>query len=184
MDIQPPASQSQGSARVSSVKALAKSTTQMALNTISIHHKIFTLESFLCCLFKDRRASVSHSLTPFHLLSEQKTGEDTQRWSAKRQRTEWKEAEEAGCSESLSTATETLPPAGGSGVTEQQWSNGTYLGTDTDEEEGSTNYVVKGISAFLVETEPYILDVDLDFFSCKNPFKELYTQVCPTLSVR
>lgn len=109
-------------------------------------------------------------------LTEQKTGEDTRRWPAKRQRTERDKAEGAGCSESLSAATDTLQPAGGSSVKEQQWSSGTYLGTDNDEEEGSTNYVVKGISAFLVETEPYILDIDLDFFSCKNPFKELYTQ--------
>uniref|UniRef100_A0A671VYI6 Chromosome 5 open reading frame 22 n=1 Tax=Sparus aurata TaxID=8175 RepID=A0A671VYI6_SPAAU len=42
--------------------------------------------------------------------------------------------------------------------------------------DGSTSYVVKRISAFLSETEPYILDIDLDFFTCKNPFKELYTQ--------
>lgn len=114
---------------------------------------------------------------PFHPVSEQKTGDGTQRWSAKRQRTECNRAEAAGCSQPLPTATDTLQPAGGSGAKEQ-WSNGTYIGNDNDEDEGSTNYVVKGISAFLVETEPYILDIDLDFFSCKNPFKELYTQVC------
>ncbi|KAG7221008.1 hypothetical protein INR49_001726, partial [Caranx melampygus] len=107
---------------------------------------------------------------------EQKTGENTQRCSAKRQRTECNKAEEASCSRPLSTATDTLQPAGGSSIKEHQWSNGTYIGTDNDEDEGSTNYVVKRISAFLVETEPYILDIDLDFFSCKNPFKELYTQ--------
>ncbi|KAG7235250.1 hypothetical protein INR49_002882 [Caranx melampygus] len=109
-------------------------------------------------------------------FTEQKTGENTQRCSAKRQRTECNKAEEASCSRPLSTATDTLQPAGGSSIKEHQWSNGTYIGTDNDEDEGSTNYVVKRISAFLVETEPYILDIDLDFFSCKNPFKELYTQ--------
>lgn len=55
------------------------------------------------------------------------------------------------------------------------------LGDDDndDEDEGSTDYIVKRINAVLSETEPYILDIDLDFFSCKNPFKELYTQVHP-----
>lgn len=61
-------------------------------------------------------------------------------------------------------------------------SNGTSFGLDeddTDDEEGSTRYVVKRVSALVCETEPYILDIDLDFFSCKNPFKELYTEVYP-----
>uniref|UniRef100_H3DLB4 CE022 protein n=1 Tax=Tetraodon nigroviridis TaxID=99883 RepID=H3DLB4_TETNG len=39
-----------------------------------------------------------------------------------------------------------------------------------------TSYAVKRVSALLHETDPYVLDIDLDFFSCKNPFKELYTQ--------
>lgn len=61
-------------------------------------------------------------------------------------------------------------------------STGTSFGKDdddNDDEEGSTSYVVKRISALVCETEPYILDIDLDFFSCKNPFKELYTEVYP-----
>lgn len=103
-------------------------------------------------------------------FSEKKTEEDTERWFAKRPRTEYDKAGEASCSEPLLRCTATLQPAGGS--------NGTSLGDDDDE--GSTSYVVKRISAFLNETEPYILDIDLDFFSCKNPFKELYTQVHPT----
>ncbi|XP_050926142.1 UPF0489 protein C5orf22 homolog isoform X2 [Lates calcarifer] len=112
---------------------------------------------------------------PGHLsLTEKKTKEDTKRWLAKRRRTECDKAGEASCSEPLSTASNTLQPAEGSNIKEEQWSNGTGLGDDEDE--GSTSYVVKRISAFLIETEPYILDIDLDFFSCKNPFKELYTQ--------
>lgn len=44
------------------------------------------------------------------------------------------------------------------------------------EEAGSTEYIVRNVSALLSDTQPYILDIDLDFFSCKNPFKELYSQ--------
>ena len=49
--------------------------------------------------------------------------------------------------------------------------------TDGDDDEGSPSYVVERIASFLGETDPYVLDIDLDFFTCKNPFKELYTQV-------
>lgn len=92
--------------------------------------------------------------------------EDIERWFAKRARTEYNTDGEASCSEPFLTCTDTLQPAEGSYRT----------GLGNDDEEGSTSYIVKRISTFLSETEPYILDIDLDFFSCKNPFKELYTQ--------
>lgn len=79
---------------------------------------------------------------------------------------------EPGCSLPALQGTDTLHTAEGS--------NGTSFGKDeddNDDEEGSTSYVVKRVSALVCETEPYILDIDLDFFSCKNPFKELYTEV-------
>ncbi|XP_026168813.1 UPF0489 protein C5orf22 homolog isoform X2 [Mastacembelus armatus] len=108
-------------------------------------------------------------VNPSHFsLTERKREEGTERWFAKRARTECNQAEEA------SSSTHTLQPAEGSNIKEEHGCN--VIGSGAEEEEGSTSYVVKRISAFLLETEPYILDIDLDFFSCKNPFKELYTE--------
>lgn len=38
--------------------------------------------------------------------------------------------------------------------------------------------LARGILQTLEKGDAHVLDIDLDFFSVKNPFKEMYSQVC------
>lgn len=96
--------------------------------------------------------------------------EDTERRFPKKPRTDDNIPGEASCSQIRCSVAS--PATGGC--------NGTNLWDEAGDAEGSTSYIVQRISALLHETDSYILDIDLDFFSCKNPFKELYTQVSAT----
>ncbi|XP_008332873.1 UPF0489 protein C5orf22 homolog isoform X2 [Cynoglossus semilaevis] len=108
-------------------------------------------------------------------LKDQKTRENTATWSRKRSRTECAQAGEGSSCELFLAATGTVKPEEGSNVKTEQRMHDAAQREDVDNE-GSIDYVAKRMSSCLTETEPFILDIDLDFFSCKNPFKELYTQ--------
>ncbi|RVE61402.1 hypothetical protein OJAV_G00170280 [Oryzias javanicus] len=89
---------------------------------------------------------------------------------AKRRCTEKSENGEASCSIPPSPPAASVQPAEGSDRREGMGRR------DGEDDDGSTSYVLGRLALFLSPTEPFILDIDLDFFSCKNPFKELYTK--------
>lgn len=106
--------------------------------------------------------------------------EDSETWLAKKPRRECSQVGEASCSQPLLKAdapqlAEVRSVNKDAG--QEQPSCSIKRDYNGEDEEGTTNYVVKRMETFLSHTEPYILDIDLDFFSCKNPFKELYTEV-------
>ncbi|XP_068197442.1 UPF0489 protein C5orf22 homolog isoform X2 [Antennarius striatus] len=142
----------------------------MSADTVFDKDKLFSelsIENWIMPMVYAGHVSDVAWLHPYwaqQIREEKKTEEDRVRWLAKRSRLEGDDAAEASGSERDQRCVDALQPA--------ESSNEPNLGND----DGSTCYVVERLSAFLSDTESYILDIDLDFFSCKNPFKEMYTQ--------